>query len=146
MKLETRQFGEIEVDERALITFPEGIPGFEDLRSYTMLEEGDGVFYYLQSIEDGNIAFPIINPYLIKPDYAPCISEHYFQKLGGGESSEFTVFLVTTLREDVMASTVNLQAPLLIHTERKKGVQAIVEDGMYHSKHKVVDLLQERDQ
>lgn len=144
MKLETRQFGEIEVDEATLITFPEGIPGFEDLKQYTMLEEGDGVFYYLQSIEDGNIAFPIINPYLIKSDYAPSISEHYFQKLGGGESSEFALFLITTLREDVMASTVNLQAPLLIHTDRKKGVQAIVEGEIYHSKHKVVDLLQER--
>lgn len=144
MIIHTAKFGEIEVDETKKIIFNEGIPGFEHLKAYMILEDGDGVFYYLKSLEDGNIAFPIINPHLIKKDYAPHIHESYFEKLGGGESEAFSVFVITTIRENMADTTVNLQAPLLIHTERRVGVQTIIEDKCYQSRHKLMDLLQER--
>lgn len=146
MQVHTKKFGTVEVDETKMITFSEGIPGFEQLQKYIMLEEGDGVFYYLQSLEDDEIAFPIVDPYLLKKDYTPHIHESYFQRLGGGTNEEFTLFVITTIRENMEDTTVNLQAPLMIHAERKIGVQVISDDISYQSKHRIMDLIQERSE
>ncbi|MGL4345300.1 MAG: flagellar assembly protein FliW [Cellulosilyticaceae bacterium] len=126
------------------IIFKEGIPGFETLTRFIIVEEGDGIFYYLQSVEDQAIAFPILSPYAVKSDYAPRIQESYFEKLGGGVTADFTLFVIATIREDISQSTINLKAPLLIHIERKVGVQAIVDDGQYQSRHLLSELLAER--
>ena len=133
-----------EINNNQVITFKEGIPGFEDLTKFILLEEEEGVFLYLQSIENKNIAFPILDPYLIKEDYAPNINESYFEKLGGGKTEEFTLFTIATIKSNVGESTINLQAPLLIHTDRRIGVQAIVEDKIYMTRHKIADLIKER--
>lgn len=126
------------------IIFKEGIPGFETLTRFIIVEEGDGVFYYLQSVQDQTVAFPILSPYVIKQDYAPHIQESYFEKLGGGVTEDFTLFVIATIREEIGQSTVNLKAPLLIHTVRKVGVQAIADDEQYQSRHLLSELLAER--
>ncbi|MGL5677583.1 MAG: flagellar assembly protein FliW [Cellulosilyticaceae bacterium] len=132
------------IQQENIIIFKEGIPGFEHLTKFVLIEEGDGVFFYLQSVEESSILFPVINPHLIKVDYAPHIQERYFDKLGGGESEAFVLYTIATLREPVGESTVNLQAPLLIHVERRMGIQVIAEDKTYHTRHKIADLMAER--
>lgn len=132
------------ISDNQVITFKEGIPGFEELTQFILVETEDGVFLHLQSIQDKNIAFPILDPYLIKKDYAPNINESYFEKLGGGKTEEFTLFTIATIRANIEESTLNLQAPLLIHVDRRIGVQAIVEDKIYKTRHKISDLIRER--
>ena len=146
MKLQTRHFGEIEIDENKQIVFTEGLPGFEDLKAFILLEDIDSPFCYLQSLDQGDITFTIIDPLRVKKDYAPYIHENYFDKLGGGNTSEFIMYSIVTLREPIEETTVNLQAPLLIHTDRRVGVQAIVEDKSYKVRHKLVELIGERGQ
>lgn len=126
-----------------VITFREGIPGFEEHTQFMILEEGDGVFYYLQAVNAPQIILPIINPYLIKPDYRPSIPEKYFQKLGGGTTDDYIMYTVVTLRETVEESTINLQAPILIHVGHLVGIQVIVEDTQYTARHKIVELVNE---
>lgn len=135
---------EKETRQEQVITFKEGIPGFEELTQFIMLEDEDGVFCYLQAMEDEHVVFPIINPYLLKKDYAPNINESYFEKLGGGKSEEFTLFAIATIKDNIQESTLNLQGPLLIHIEKRIGIQAIVEDKVYQTRHKIADLMEER--
>lgn len=144
MKLQTRNFGEIEIDENKKIVFKEGLPGLEALREFILIEDNESSFCYLQSIEKGEIAFTIIDPLVIKSDYAPYIKECYFEKLGGGQTQEFTMYSIVTLRNPIEETTVNLQAPLLIHTDKRIGVQAIVEDKNYKVRHKLAQLIGER--
>lgn len=144
MNIQTRHFGEITVDESKKIVFKDGIPGFEELKDFIFIEEVDNAFSYLQSLQDGQVAFAIISPYILKPDYHPHIGEVYFEKLGGGESKEFSLYVIATVGGDMEQTTVNLQAPLLIHADRRLGVQAIVEDKEYRTRHKVVELVKER--
>ena len=51
MKLQTR-FGEMEVDPNKIIEFKEGIPGFEALRKFILIEDAESKFCYLQSVEE----------------------------------------------------------------------------------------------
>ena len=144
MRLYTRNFGEIEVNQDKIIKFKEGLPGFEDLQQFILLESSKGTFYYLQSIQDGDICFTIINPYEVKEDYAPIISEEYFEKLGGGESKEFQIYSIVCLKDPIQESTINLAGPLLIHVDNRLGVQVVTEQKMYTTRENLVKLLKER--
>lgn len=144
MKVQTRHFGNIEIDEMQKIVFKDGLPGFEELRDFIIIEEEDNVFCYLQSLEDGQVAFAIIDPYQVMEVYNPIIHEGYFEKLGGGEDEEFALYVIANIGEKIETTTINLQAPLLIHVQRRLGVQVIADDQRYVTKHKIVDLLRER--
>lgn len=143
MKLQTR-FGEMEADPNKIIQFKEGIPGFETLRKFILIEDAESKFCYLQSVEEEAIAFTMISPEWVKSDYAPCIGESYFEKLGGGKTEDFALYNIVTVRSPIEETTVNLQAPLLIHTTRRVGVQAIAEGKNYQVRHKLIELIQER--
>ena len=125
------------------IHFPEGIPGFEHLKNYILLEEEESIFCQLQSIEDKAIAFIIVNPYTLDPHYAPTIQEQYFEGLGGGSTEDFMLYTIVTLGQDMASSTVNLRAPLLINVEKRMGVQVFVEDKQYKMRHSMTSFLLE---
>lgn len=143
MRIHTRNFGEIEFDETNQITFNEGIPGFRELKKYIIIEENDNPFVYLQSTEDGDIRFVMINPYEIKKDYVADIRDQYIEMLGGGDSSKFIIFVIATVPEDFEAATVNLMAPIIIQNETRLGMQVILEGTTYNTRHKIIDLLKE---
>ena len=141
MKLNTRNFGEIEIKGEKIITFEEGLPGFETLRQFAFIESKEGVFNYLQSLEEANLCFVIADPYLIFQDYAPVINESYFEKLGGGDNDVFAIYSIVCIREDIADSTINLAGPILIQTEYKKGIQVITEDKKYSVRQKLIGKL-----
>ena len=145
MKLVTGHFGEIEFDLERFIIFEEGLPGFEGLKRFILIEDNDSEspFSYLQSIEDTDISFVVTDPYQFSKSYAPRIPEVYFEKLGNGESKEYTVLNIVTVPRDINLTTINLQAPLLIHINSRKGMQVNLEVTDYKTKHLLVDLVKE---
>ncbi|MBE6024129.1 MAG: flagellar assembly protein FliW [Cellulosilyticum sp.] len=143
MKMNTRNFGEIEINKDKIITFKEGIPGFEELHQFIFMDSQNPTFHYLQSIENGDICFVIVNPYELKQDYAPIINEEYFEKLGGGSDKQFALYSIVCLKNPIEESTVNLAGPLVIHIENKLGIQVVTEEKMYSTRHKLVDLKRE---
>lgn len=138
MKFKTRCFGELEVEETKIIHFEEGLPGFEYLHNFVFIDSEDGVFNYLQSLEEQMICFVVIDPYMIEPNYAPVIHENYFTKLGGGTNEDFVLLAIVCLKDKMEESTLNLAGPLLIHTDTKKAVQVVCEDRKYTTKHKLL--------
>ncbi len=145
MKVNTHIFGSIEIREDKVITFNDGLPGFEELRKFGIIEtEEQGPFKHLQSLEDGNICFAIVDPYFFKKDYAPIISENYFEKLGGGEDTNFAIYSIVCLKTPLEESTLNLAGPILIHINNRLGLQVVTEEKMYKTKHRLIDLIKER--
>ena len=69
MKVATKAYGLIDVDERQRITFPQGLLGFESFKDYVLLDAERQPFYWLQSVEAEQVAFVLINPFLFRPDY-----------------------------------------------------------------------------
>lgn len=138
MKFKTRCFGELEVDEAKIIHFEEGLPGFEDLHRFVFIDSEDGIFNYLQSLEEQMICFVVIDPYMIEPSYAPVIHESYFTKLGGGENDDFVLLSIVCLKDKMEDSTLNLAGPLLIQHHTKKAIQVVCEDKKYTTKHKLL--------
>ena len=137
MKINTRNFGEIEIDQEKIIEFDEGLPGFEELHHFSFIDSEEGVFNYLQCVDNTDVCFVITDPYEVDEHYAPIINESYFEKLGNGKNEEFVLFSIVCLREPISESTINLAGPLLIHAENKKGIQVITEDKKYSTKEKL---------
>ncbi len=114
MKITTYQFGEVEFEENSVINFPSGIFGFENLKNHLLIQTEDGLFHWLNSIEQPEIAFPLIALRLI--------DELYPQKdLHEG-------FGVVTLNPDPLKVTVNMKAPIYIDQTNKVGQQTILDE------------------
>ena len=75
MRVETKPYGLIDVDERQQILFPFGILGFEQLKKYVLLDAQQQPFYWLQSMDVVDVAFVLINPRIFRPDYKLMVDE-----------------------------------------------------------------------
>ena len=86
MKAKTRMFGEIDIQEDKIITLESGMIGFPDMQKFTLIfdeEKGSkSHIMWLQSMDDPQTAFPVINPVTIKEDYNPSVSEELLKPLG----------------------------------------------------------------
>lgn len=117
MKLKTRQFGEIEFDKDLIIKFPKGLLGFEDLTSYLLIKTENELFFWLNSVDNPELSFPLVGLRMIQDTY-PNAEEH-------------EPFGVTILNSDPAQITVNLKAPIYINQEAKTGYQKIIDDDQF---------------
>ena len=68
MKINTNYHGEIELREEDILTLVNGMLGFEDIEKFVLIKEEDIFVEYLQSVKD-DIAFAVMDPFIIKQDY-----------------------------------------------------------------------------
>ncbi|NMA73294.1 MAG: flagellar assembly protein FliW [Bacteroidales bacterium] len=146
MRIRTKHFGEIDLDESKIIHFESGILGFEDYNRYTILydsEEGKrSEVSWLQSLDEPSLAIPVINPFFIKEDYNPEVEDELLKPLGEMELEDIVVLVSITVPSDIRKMSANLKAPFIINAESKKGAQIIVENQEYEIKYYFYDKLQ----
>ena len=69
LEINSKPYGKVKVSQEQLISFTDGVLGFETLNKYYLLDRNEGPFYWLQSIDVTEVAFVIINPQFFKADY-----------------------------------------------------------------------------
>jgi flagellar assembly factor FliW len=138
MKVDTKAFGQIEVDDRQKITIPEGLYGFEDYNEYVLLDAEHQPFYWLQSVTEKDIAFILINPFLFRPDYEVNIPNEEMEDIGITSPEKALIFAIVTIPPDGSAMTANLQGPLVINRDTMTGKQGILTDVRWNTRHDIV--------
>ena len=138
MKVETKAFGPMEVDEKQKVTIPSGLLGFEDYTEYVLLDSENPMFLWLQSVDEKEIAFVLINPFLFRNDYEANISNEDLAEIGITSSDNALVFVIVTIPQDDSPMTANLQGPLIINKENKTGMQAILSDAKWKTTHDIM--------
>ena len=142
MQIDTKYFGQIDVEEEKIIHFENGLFGFEEYKDYTILfdsEAGDNPFFsWLQSTTEKSLAFPVVNPQKVQEDYDPVVEDALLEELGEFGEGELVVLLLATVPADVKKTSVNMKAPLVIHAGNRKGVQLIAENADYEIKHYLI--------
>lgn len=124
-------FGEIHVEQDAVIEFPAGIPGFEDLRSFTILRHPEHPsLIFLQSLESAGLCFLAMPAEALRPDYVVSIRDEDLALLGADAGTHLQPFAVLSLVEG-QPPTANLLSPIVIHPEARRAVQAIRPDNLY---------------
>ena len=143
MKLNTKHFGEIDIDEEGILEFEEGIPGFESAKKYVLLgtEDEESPFRWLQSVDKPELAFAVIDPFAIKDDYNVEISGEIINKLGIEKAEEMLVYSIVVVPEDMTKMSMNLKAPVIINTSNKKGAQVVLDTDTYAVRHYILDEL-----
>ncbi|MCL1997138.1 MAG: flagellar assembly protein FliW [Turicibacter sp.] len=142
--ISTKNFGELEYDPQSVITFAEGLPGFDDLTKYILLtdEESEGLFHWLQSVEDGDLVFVLLNVKQIMPDYEPTINAELLDALlAGDENAELFYYNIAVVPEDVKQMRVNLKAPIIINESARSGMQVLAANEEYSIRHYIFNAL-----
>ena len=146
MKAATRLFGEIEIDESKIITFEDGIIGFPDMKKFTLIfdeeKEGKPSISWLQSMDEPEVAFPIMDPLLVCETYNPSVEDELLKNLGTIKEDNLYVLVTVTVPQDIKELAVNLKAPIVINTDTRKASQIIVEDDL-PVRYKIYDILEE---
>ncbi len=146
MKAATRLFGEIEIDESKIITFEDGIIGFPDMKKFTLIfdeeKEGRPSISWLQSMDEPEIAFPVMDPLFVCETYNPSVEEELLKNLGTIKEDNLYVLVTVTVPQDIKELAVNLKAPIVINTDTRKASQIIVEDDL-PVRYRIYEILEE---
>jgi len=121
----------IEVTEEQIFSFDPGIGGFESLRRYALIPEQDSPVEWLQSLDDADVAFALLEPFSFKTDYAFELSDADAAALGMREAQDGLIRCVLTLHEDPEKITANLLAPLILSRRSHMARQVILQNSDY---------------
>lgn len=145
MKFVTSRFGEIDFKESEVILLPKGVLGFSQLTKYVVLEKKEFVlFKWLQSVEDPNVAFVIINPLKIFPNYKLEINEIELEELDYTNYNDLVIYVIITIPQDVSLTSANLLGPLVINPKKRLAKQAVMSNSPYTTKHYLLDEFRKR--
>ena len=143
MKAETKYFGRIDYEPEEALSFPKGLFGFEDERSFLLLPfEGNGTLFCLQSLTTPRLAFVAMDPFTLDGGYAPVLQPEELEALKADKSEELYYYTLCAVKDPVADSTVNLRCPIVINEDTRQAMQVILEQGEYHMRHRLADFEQ----
>lgn len=132
-KIVTR-FGEIEYQTENLLHFPEGLIGFERLHDFIVMpNEKEGPLFWIQSVEDPQIAFILTDPSNFFLDYQVAPDQQERQKLQLAEDAPCFALTVVSVNPERQIS-LNLAAPILFAPASNRALQVILEGTQYQSR------------
>jgi flagellar assembly factor FliW len=100
--------------------------GFEKIKRYALIAEaGEEPFQWLQMLEEPGMAFLVLSPFVIKPDYRPDLSQEDVNFIGLQAPEDALILNIVTLRPNGV-STMNLKGPVVLHRESLRGKQCIL--------------------
>ncbi|RMF86506.1 MAG: flagellar assembly protein FliW [Nitrospirae bacterium] len=141
--IQSDQLGELQVADEAVIRFPEGIPGFEEHREYTLVAlEEIAPFEWLQSLDEPSLCFAVVDPAVIHPEYAPRLGSGELAAVEAQGPEEVMLRVILTLSPNPEEITANLQAPLVIHRDKRLATQVLLTRSPYDTRHRVVEGMQ----
>ena len=140
------KFGEVTVEAASIVHFPEGVPGFERLKRYGLVQVDDEApFLRLLSLDEPAVAFVILNPMLIWPDYKPRLAQEELQGLELANDEDLELYCIVTLNSDAKHVTVNLKGPIAINTVSMTARQIILMDDKHSTKHALLDVPKQKE-
>lgn len=129
VNIQTTRFGELQVDKNDILSFPEGILGFEQLKKFFIVDPGDStLILWLQSIDDKSVAFPIIEPKIFDPNYVVRLLPAELNSLEIESVQEARIYSILTIPKDVTKMSANLKAPVIINSAQKMARQIVLQD------------------
>lgn len=128
VSVSSQVFGEITVDPATIYTFPEGLPGLEEVTTFTLVTftEYEPIIWMISI--DGKYHFPMAPFSTLDPEDLDEESSTFFlPKLTSllnhqGESIAYII-----IRLDPSVTKISLKAPILVHPKTLEGKQYILD-------------------
>jgi len=149
LKIDTRKFGETNIDEGKILSMPDGLPGFPGFEQFVLLEDPKSApFCWFQSIEAPNLSLVVMNPAVFKPDYQLDLQGLILSKEWKDvKPVELLIFVVINIKEEEQEKTItaNLMGPLIVNLNNREVVQMAISDSAYSHQYDVLKSLSNND-
>jgi len=138
VEINTIKFGKINIGKDRIITFPEDIIGFPQIKRYVFLElDENSPFTWLQAVDEPSLCFLVIDPALFKPDYQVPISKENMYSLQAEEIEELITRVIVTVPENPHFMTANIKGPIVINLMSRLAKQLVLADEMFSAKYRI---------
>lgn len=146
MKIETKTFGELDVLDENIINFRSALPGFPECKKFVVIQDDKSnteasTFCWLQSVDQPEIAFAMLNTLNVYNNYSPVIEKEELGDLSYAKEEDLQVYNIVVIPDDVSKATVNLKAPVLIDFDKRLGKQVIANNQEYLVRHSLVSAI-----
>ena len=142
MKIGTRKFGEISIDENKILTMPEGLPGFLGFERFVLLEdEKTAPFCWFQSLEEPDLALIVMDPLVFKPDFRLGLKGFINDRNWTVEEQDLLVYVVVNItgEKETTKITANLMGPLVINSKTNEVIQVVISDSTYSHQYNILE-------
>jgi flagellar assembly factor FliW len=139
MEIQTSRFGTLDVEDDRVMTFPNGLLGFPNRSRFALVQTGsENYFFWLQSVEDPNLAFVITDPNIFFKDYDVPVREESQQELRIGDASTVQIFVICNKVGEWL--TGNLLGPLIVNSENRLAQQVVLTDKKWTTRQPLLKL------
>lgn len=142
METKTKYFGTISYEAEDIITFPDGIIGFEEETAFLLLpfKGSEGKLLCFQSLKTPGLAFVAMDPFSLNPEYRPILAEEELSLMEVSRSEDVFYYALCAVREPVSETTVNFKCPIVYNDHTQKAMQVILQTGDYQMRHRLGDF------
>lgn len=144
MEVKTKVNGIVNVEEKQLVTFPEGLLGFEKFTKFALIDSEYEPFIWLQSTEESGLAFLMIDPFLICSEYEADIDDSSLKNIGVESAEDIIIMTLVTIPKDGSAITANFLGPIVINKKNRKCLQVVLNDNRWTTKFDIVKALKKK--
>lgn len=133
MKIDLERFGlkDVPVDPDTVFTFAVGPAGFPDCRRFKVFhQEGpQPAVFWLQSLDDVAVAFPIVDPGTLDLEYEIELSDADCAQLEL-ERAEDAAVVIIVYRDAAAGGTIaaNTRSPIILNLQRRRAMQKILQE------------------
>lgn len=142
MEIETTRFGRLTVDDDRIMTFPRGLLGFPDRARFALIQTGEeNYFFWLQSVDDANLAFVVADPSIFFKDYEVPLRDETIQELNLTDLGASQVFVICNKVGDWL--TGNLLGPIVVNASNRIAMQVVLTEKKWTTRQPLIRLQSE---
>lgn len=137
--------GTLKISEDDVVTFPEGLLGFSDFKKFVFITDPqDDVFMWLQSCDQKDIAFPVIEAGFVADMSQMQLTQYECEKLNIANAQEANFYCMVRVASEATGMTANLKAPIVINKREHMGYQFVLANQNLQVQYPVFDLLRNK--
>ena len=139
MDIETTRFGRLAVEDERIITFPGGLLGFPDHTRFALIQTGEeNYFFWLQAVEDPNLAFVVTDPTIFFKDYDVPVREETQRELMVEDPGSLQCFVICNKVGEWL--TGNLLGPIMINSSSMLAAQIVLTEKKWTTRQPLAKL------
>ena len=139
MEIQSSRFGVISVDDDRIMTFPTGLLGFPSYTRYALIQTGaENYFFWLQSVDEPNLAFVVTDPAIFFKDYQVPVREETAQELQLTDPASVQTFVICNKVGEWL--TGNLLGPIVVNAQNRLGQQVVLTEKKWTTRQPLLRL------
>ena len=144
---QTLRFGVLEIKDENILLIPEGLLGFPQCKRYVLLEDTEQApFQWLQSLDNTDLSFVVVDPVIIKPDYQIQVSREEVETLDLEDPLKARIYVIVVVPKEMNRVSANLKGPIVVNPDNRRAKQIVLMDERYPTRYFFMEEVQENSE